>query len=210
MGDSSTFDKERFGLITGSKVSVLFPKRSALVGQTTYAKELANQMYFRHYDNTQSWQTEHGHDGEVLAMIYWRENIDPNIEDGEFARIESWGGTSDALATDYGLDFKCPTSLNNWLDYLLMDKHLDHYDQAQMYCFLFDKPVWKIAAYLTETMKMSDNGDRYPVKESQRMIIREIEASQDWVEKLKERSPALIKMRDEFYKKLVEHFGENK
>jgi hypothetical protein len=39
------FDTNRFGLITGSRCSVLFPKRSAEKGQRTYAKQLANQMY---------------------------------------------------------------------------------------------------------------------------------------------------------------------
>jgi len=61
------FDEKRFGLITGSKCSVLHPKRSAEAGQKTYAKELANQMYFRFYDEQGTWQTQHGKDFEAEA-----------------------------------------------------------------------------------------------------------------------------------------------
>jgi len=45
------FDSQRFGLITGSECHVLFPEKgTGEVGQRTYAKKLANQMYFKFYD----------------------------------------------------------------------------------------------------------------------------------------------------------------
>ena len=64
---NDTFDPQRYGLITGSKCSVLFPKRSAEVGQRQYAKELANNMFFRYYDNSGGRHTEHGNNNEYNA-----------------------------------------------------------------------------------------------------------------------------------------------
>lgn len=202
------FDPRRYGLITGSKCSVLFPKKSAEVGQRTYAKELANQMYFRYYDQTETWQQAHGKDAETQAYVYYRENFCPDaVHKPEFQCTEFHGGSADCLSPDDGVDFKCPTTLGKWLDYLHVGIDSDQYYQAQMYMYLYKRMKWKVAAFLMETQRMTDMGEKYPVPENQRMICINVERESGWDTKLHERTPEIITMRDFFYMKLVEQFG---
>jgi hypothetical protein len=206
---NDTFSPERFGLITGSVCTPLFPKRSAEVGQKNLAKTLANNMYFRYYDNTSTWQTEHGNLCESSAFEYYQTNFDKSSEyQPKFARLENWGGQADCICEDSGVDFKCPTTLEGWLDFLHEGISDQQYNQAQMYMFLYKKPVWKVAAYLLETQRMAENGEQYPVPFDKRMIINEVEESKEWQELLIERTPRVIAMRDFFYDKLVENFGK--
>ena len=111
-----TFPKERFGLVTGSRCSPLVPKRSAEVGQISLAKELANEMYFQFYDEHSTWQTEHGKMGEFYALEHFRTYFDETIESGRWIGQEFIGGSTDAECKDYGVDFKCPTTLQGWTD----------------------------------------------------------------------------------------------
>lgn len=212
------FDPERFGLITGSPCHVLFPdKGDGKVGMRTYAKKLANNMYFRFYDEHSTWQMQHGNMNEHEAFTYYETNYDFEIQKGRFQRDGNWGGSSDALAKTYGADLKCPTSLDAWLDYIHVGIDKQQFHQAQMYMKLFDKELWKICAYLTETEWMVNNGLTYPVPEDKRMIIVEVRRGEtadgtkiDWEGKLKESTAFVIEERDKFYNLLCKQFGDQK
>lgn len=205
------FPVERFGLITGSKVSVLFPKKSAEAGQNTYARQLANQIYFKYYDEVGTWQTEHGQMNEHLAMEHYIQFHQCLGEKPGFIIDEEnqLGGSPDFVATnkDWGVDFKCPTTLENWTNYLHDGIDSNQYYQAQHYMHLTGKSKWFIAAYLTETLRMMDNGFTYPVPEDKRMILIEVEKEFGWSDLLLERAPVLIKKRNVYLSYLRERFG---
>jgi hypothetical protein len=202
------FDKYRFGLVTGSKCSVLFPdKGDGKKGQTTYARTLANEMYFRHYDETSTWQTQHGNLCEHTAFEYYSDYFDSRVEKGTFIQSGECGGTSDALvAGERGIDFKCPTTLNGWLDYLHTPISKEQYHQCQMYMYLWDLPEWIIAAYLEETQFMSSNGLTYPVPHNKRMITVAISRDNEWKDKLQEPLAFVVRSRNEHLAKLKVHF----
>lgn len=203
------FDKERFGLITGSACSVLFPEKgSGEVGMRTYAKKLANNMYFRYYDEVSTWQMQHGNMNEHEAFTYYQTNYDFNIEKGMWKRDGNFGGTCDAIAEVYGMDLKCPCSLEAWLSYIHDGIDKQQYHQAQMYMFLFEKPLWKICAYLTETEFMIQRELTYPVPEDKRMIIVEVQRDDNWEEKLFKNSEFVVSARDSFYETLCTQFGK--
>jgi hypothetical protein len=201
------FNKERFGLVTGSKCSVLFPDRGdGKVGQTTYAKELANQLYFQTYDEVSTWQTEHGKLCENSAFEYYHDFIADDIETGDWFRKEECGGTTDALRPDRVVDFKCPTSLTKWLDYLHLPLSKEQIHQGNMYMYLTGLPMFEIAAYLEETQFMSENGLTYPVPPNKRMIRVCIVKDLTWEERLMNALPFVIEKRDEFINNLKQHF----
>lgn len=203
-----TFPKERFGLITGSKCSVLFPdKGDGKVGMRTYAKTLANEKYFKYYDEFSTWQMQHGDMGEHFAFIHFQEFINKSVFKGEFVYEGDCGGSPDYEVEEYGIDFKCPTTLEKWLDYFHNGISKDQYHQCQMYMHLRKKNLWKIAAYLTETQFMNDNGLTYPVPETKRMILFDVKQDPEWSVKLNEVAPSVIKQRDEFFDKLKVKFG---
>jgi hypothetical protein len=203
------FDPERFGLITGSVCSPLFPKKSAEVGQRNLAKKLANQMFFRFYDNVSTWQTEHGHNCESSAFEYYKSRFDSTAEyTPQFKRLENWGGQADCICENNGVDFKCPTTLEGWLDYLHEGISDQQFHQSQMYMFLYGKKVWHICAYLMETERMTNNGEVYPIEWTERMIIVKVEQDPTWVEKLIEITPKIVEMRNFYYNKLKEQFTQ--
>lgn len=202
-----TFPVERFGLITGSKCSVLFPlKGDGRVGQRTYAKTLANEKFFQFYDERGTWQTEHGKMAEHFAFMHYEERI-AELKKGRFIQKGECGGSTDAERSDRGVDFKCPTTLNHWLDYLHDPLSKEQKDQCQMYMYLTGLPMWEIAAYLIETQFMSDNGLQYPVPEEKRMIIVQIDKDPTWEIRLDEPSKYVIAERDRFFNNLKEQFG---
>lgn len=201
------FSPERFGLITGSMCYVLFPVRSAAAGQDTYARQLANQLYFQTYDEVSSWQTEHGEMNEPNAFEHYQQYYDKNVTHGCWAKKGDCGGTSDALCELSGVDFKCPTTLEAWIDYLHDGISRQQYYQCQMYMHLFGKDTWQVAAFLTETQRMTDFGLTYPVPHKDRMIITEVKKEQGWSELLQERAEPIIKKRDEYYSVLESRFG---
>lgn len=209
-GKRSEFHEDRPGLVTGSKCSVLFPlKGDGAKGQRTYAKQLAQEKFFGFSDEVSTWQTEHGKMGEMAAFEHYVERINPELTVGGWRRKDDCGGTTDAELPDTVIDFKCPTSLKEWLEYLYEDLDKEKQDQLQMYCFLTGKPYGEIAAYLIETQRMTDNGLTYPIPEEKRMICVRIEASKEWQEILLDRVPGVIKMRDEFIEKLKQRFNGN-
>ena len=55
---------------------------------------------------------------------------------------------------------------------------------------------------------MSDNGEQYPVPHDKRMIINSVQVDLDWQSKLIDVTPKIVVMRDFFYQKLVDNFGE--
>lgn len=191
------FPEERFGLITGSRCSPLFPKRDAEKGQRTLARELANEMYFRFYDEFGNKHTEHGSMAETFAFDYFREHYDEEIKPGRWIKRGHCGGSTDAELPDYGIDFKCPTSLSKWLDYLYDPIDSQHENQCQMYMYLTGKPKWIIGAYLVETEWMSNQGLVYPVPQNKRMIIKEVLPQLDWENRLKENGEKVIQWRNE-------------
>lgn len=203
-----TFPAERFGLVTGSKCSVLFPLRGdGAVGKRTYAKTLANEMFFKHYDERSTWQTEHGKMAEFFAFEYYQKSVGMDIEKGGWIRKGDCGGTTDAIRPDRGVDFKSPCSLNGWLDYMHDPLDKEQKDQCQMYMYLTGLPLWEIAAFLIETQFMTDNGLQYPVAEDKRMIIVRVAKDETWESRLNDVLPSVIGIRDEFYQRLQEQFA---
>lgn len=201
--------EKRYGRITGSKADVLFPKRSNPATQETYAKELARGMYFEFRDEVNTWQTNHGHYGEVIAMQEYQKSY-PLAYKPDFEPLgDDFGGSADCLIPmeDFGVDFKCPTSMEKWLEYL---EGCDHQQerQAQMYMLLYKKDKWKILAFLTETERMINDGVFYPVPSDKRFIEVVIEKDPTFEEELYKRAKPLLKKRDEEYQKLINQFGE--
>ena len=210
MSITDKFDPKRYGLITGSKCSVLHPKKSAEVGQRTYAKQLANQMYFRHYDEQSTWQTEHGNDFEAEAYVYFHEHYDKSaVHKPPFMVQDDFGGSADCICDDYGVDFKCPTTLEKWLDFLHVGIDEQQYHQAQMYMMLYNRDAWLVCAYLAETYRMTESGITYPVPQDKRMIQVEVLKDIEWQDKTYKNAESVITMRDFYYQKLVEQFGTN-
>jgi hypothetical protein len=203
------FNEERFGLVTGSRCTVLFPlKGNGEAGMRSYAKSLANEKFFKHYDEVSTWQMEHGSLCEHTAFEYYQDHFNKNIEKGAWCRREECGGTTDAhLEGEYGIDFKCPTSLQKWLDYLHEPLDKQQIDQCQMYMYLTGLPVWEIAAYLEETQFMSSNGLVYPVPQNKRMIRIRTYRDHQWEEKLQAPLEFVIRERNMCYDRLKEHFG---
>lgn len=203
-----SFPVERFGLITGSKCSVLFPlKGDGKVGQRTYAKTLANEKFFQFYDERSSWETEHGKMAESFALMHYQQFISDDIEQGKFFCKGECGGTTDALRPDRVVDFKCPTTLNKWLDYLHDPLSKEQKDQLQMYMYLTGKKIAEIAAYLTETQFMSDNGLQYPVPEEKRMIIVQVDKDPTWEMRLDDPLEYVVGLRNIFFERLKQNFG---
>lgn len=193
-----TFPIERFGLVTGSRCSPLVPVKDAKVGMITLAKELAKEKHFHFYDEVSSWQMDHGTMGEHFAFEHFVEFYDKEIQKGQFGFSENIGWSPDAEGGDYGVDFKCPTSLDNFLDYLTDGMSKKEYDQCQHYMMCRKKDRWVIAAYLLETQKMTDNGLTYPLPENQRMILVEVKKSTEWQEKFNSNLPFVVSKRDEY------------
>jgi hypothetical protein len=202
------FDSNRFGMITGSLCYIMFPDRgTGEVGMTSYAKELATQRFFRHYDEVSTWQMQHGNMNEHEAFTYFQDNYNFTLEKGSFKMKGEHAGTSDAVADDYGVDFKCPTSLNGWLEYIYSGINKQQYNQCQMYMYLFDKPVWKIAAYLTETEWMMERELSYPVPMDKRMIVIDVEREEGWVDRLDAATDFVVEKRAEFLEVLKKQFS---
>jgi hypothetical protein len=201
MSDFTTFPKRRFGLVTGSKCSVLFPQKGdGKVGKATYARTLAKELFFQFYDEMSSRETEHGKMAEHFAFEHYQTYVDKTVEPGRFIDKGDCGGSTDAETKDRVIDFKCPVSLQAWLDYLDgIDRKQE--DQLRMYMYLTGKDKAEIAAYLIETQWMTDNGIVYPVKEEKRMIRVEIVRNPEWEEELFEVVPEIIKVRDEYVEK---------
>lgn len=203
-----TFPKERFGLVTGSKCSVLFPLRGdGVVGMTTYAKQLANEKFFQFYDERSMWQLEHGKMAESFAFDHYKNYYNKDVVQGGWYVKGDCGGTTDAETEDCILDFKCPVTLEGWLDFLYDKLDKKYYDQLQMYMYLTGKNNAEIAAYLTETQFMTDNGLTYPIPEHQRMIRVLVKKDLAWEGKLLEQLPFVIEMRDKYIEVLKEKFS---
>lgn len=203
----SDLHPDRPGLVTGSRCSVLFPQKGdGKAGMRTYAKQLAMEKFFGFADEVSTWQMDHGKMAEHFAFLHYQRYVSDRIEKGGWHRDGDCGGSTDAELPNTVVDFKCPTTMKEWLAYLHDGIDKSQEDQLQMYCYLTSKPYGEIAAYLTETQKMTDNGITYPVKDEQRMIRIKIEASPEWQAKLVERVPIVIAMRDEFIEQLNQYF----
>ena len=201
-----TFTKERFGIVTGSRCSPLVPKKDAKLGMITLAKELAIEVVFKFYDEVSTWQMEHGQLGEHFAMQHYKDYFDNSIVEGRWINKVNYGGNTDAEAIDYGVDFKCQTTLKGWTDTLVDEVKDTYQNQAQLYMLLTKKDRWVIANYLIETQKMTDYGLVYPVKEKDRMILQEVKASEEWRDKFLSNLPFVISKRDEFIEILKTKF----
>jgi len=208
MSANAKFPPERFGLITGSVCSPLFAARGLGKGAETLAIKLAREKYFQFYDEVSTWQMEHGILCEELAFSHWVTYIDHEIVHGQFYQKDDCGGSTDAEHIDYGIDFKCPTSLGSWLDYQRFGIDEGQFNQCQMYMHLTGKKLWKIAAFLMETDRMSNNGLIYPVSIDRRMIVVDVPVDVEWQETLSVNAPIVAKMRDAEFDKLVEKWND--
>lgn len=199
------FDSERCGKITGSMVHILFPKRDNPKSKETYAKHLANEMFFGEIQTGETWQTEHGNDGESMAHIHFTTYYDFDaIQKPGFFEKGFFGGTPDAISTDYGIDYKCPTSLEKWLDYLHEGIDTQQWHQCQMYMWLTGLKHWKICAFLIEN---KFQGQAYPVPTEQRMIVKDIAFDEYWANEIEEKAKPIIDMRDIYFNNLKMAFN---
>lgn len=197
-----TFPKERFGRVSGSRCTPLVPKRDAKVGMITLAKKLAKERFFETYDEVSTWEMEHGKMGEFWAFDHFQKYHDENIQKGVFGHDKDTAWSTDAELPDYGIDYKCPTTLDGFLNYLFDGISDYEYNQAQMYMWKREKPKWVIAPFLMETQRMTDNGLKYPVLERDRMILIEVFPDQDWINKFESNLPFVIEQRDSFIEML--------
>lgn len=196
-----SLSEKRYGKITGSQVHILFPKRSNPKTFDSYARTLAKEKVFRFRDEASTWQMEHGHMGEELAFAWFKENVDGGAFKPDYIEKGEFGASVDCISSlEYGVDFKCPTTLEKWLSYLdgIDDQQ---YHQCQHYMFMWKMNEWKILAYLTETIKMIDNGDFYPIPDDKRMIEFSVKKDPLWENQLIEKSEKLINLRDSYVKK---------
>jgi hypothetical protein len=201
------FPAERFGLVTGSTCTPLFPKRSAEVGLKNLAKKLASERYFRFYDEVSTWQMEHGHMAETFAEEFCQKHHDITVSSGSFIQKGDCGGSLDAESDECVWDWKSPTSLHGWLDYMHDGMSDAQKNQLQMYMYLTGKKKAKIGAFLIETNFMNDNGLVYPVPEDKRMIVVTLDKDPTWEDRLNEGLPRLVQMRDELIAELQAAFG---
>lgn len=206
-----TFPHERFGLVTGSRCTPLVPKRDAEAGMITLAKELAKEKYFRTYDEVSTWQMDHGKMAEIYAFQHYMDYYDSNIKKGEFGYEGDVGWTTDAEheTEDYGIDWKSPTTLTNYLKYLTDGISTDEYNQCQLYMKGTNKDRWLIAAFLTETQKMNENGLVYPVAKNKRMILCEVKRDWIWQEKFNKNLPFVVARREEYIEMYKLKFDKN-
>jgi hypothetical protein len=205
----SQLSERRYGLVTGSRCSSLVPKKSAEVGMRSLAFELASEIAFKYRDSISTWQTEHGHYAEPLALDHYREHYDKDLQKGIFHCRENEGGSTDAEGSDYIVEVKSPTSFSGWLEYIILDQYTidkKYYDQCQMYMRLSGKRKAYLCAFLMETLRMNDNGDVYPVPMDQRMIRIEVDYDQEWNDKFDRNLPNVIDMRDIFLKGIANRF----
>jgi hypothetical protein len=150
---------------------------------------------------------DHGKMGEHFAFLHYQEHIDSRIEVGGFSMKGDCAGSTDArIPGEYGIDFKCSTSLTKWLDYLYEGIDKDQEMQCRMYMYLEDLPAWEIAAYLIETQKMTDSGLTYPIPEEYRMIRIKVERNPEWETALQIVTPSVISERDKYVDILKERF----
>jgi hypothetical protein len=183
----SKFDPRRIGKITASQVYLLFPRRDNKVSQLSYAKHLANEMYFGEIKEVSTWQTEHGENAEHHAHNHYTQHYDFGaILKPQFYEKGQFGGTPDAIADTYGIDYKCPTSFEKWLEYLYEGIDYQQQHQAQMYMWLSGLKLWKVCIYLTETEKMYKDELSYPIEEEKRMIIINVNYDENWANDLYE------------------------
>ena len=204
------FPQERFGIVTGSRCSPLVPVRSAEAGMKTLAMQLANEMYWQTYDEMQgSWHTEHGKMSEHDAFLHWNTfKLEVGkVGKGKWHKEEFYGGSTDAEGDGFGVDFKCPTSLNKWLSCLHDPLEKAYYDQCQLYMLLTGFDVWYLGHYLSETIRMYDIGILYPVPEEKRMIVNRIDVDHEWRDKFMSNLPKVIEMRNQYLINLINHFG---
>lgn len=197
------FDTRRSGKITASQVHILFPKRDNPKTKETYAKHLANEMFFGEIQQGETWQTEHGNDAEYHANNYFTQFYDFNVNfKPEFICKGEFGGTPDAISTTYGIDYKCPTSLEKWLDYI--HEGIDHqqWHQCQMYMWLTGLKHWKICAFLIENKFMSEQSINYPVPYENRMIVIDVPCDENWANDIQEKAQPIIEMRDKYFNNL--------
>ena len=193
-----TLSSERYGLVTGSRCSSLVPKKDAQVGMITLAKQLAKEKYFRYWDEVSSWQMEHGNNAEVFAFEHFETYHDKDVKKGEFGFKGDIGWSPDAVCADYGVDFKAPTTLENFLDYLTDGISTYEYNQCQHYMMGLKLDRWLIAAFLIETQRMTDNGLTYPIAHPDRMILVEVKKSDEWQEKFHSNLPFVVGKREEY------------
>lgn len=188
--------KERYGKVTGSQCYILFPKRANPKTYESYALELAVQKKLGYFEEKGSWQTDHGHTREPLAMDEYRKKY-PFAYKPEFKNKGEIGGSADCLVEgeNFGVDFKCPTSLIKWISYL---DGIDHQQerQAQMYMWLYDKEEWHILAYLSETDKMNDSGDTYPIPSNKRFIVNIVKKDPSFNDEIIEKANKIIERRN--------------
>ncbi len=203
-----TFPKERLGLVTGSKCSVLFPEKGdGKKGQITYAKQLAKEKFFGFHDEMSTWETRHGDMGQGEAFTFYNENINSEIQEAGFFIKGDCGGSPDGICKNYGVEIKCPTSLGKWLDYLTEPPSKDQYHQCQMYIYLTGKKYWELCPYLIETEFMTSNGFVYPIPKEKRMLRIRIDKDPKWAKALKLATPFVIHERNKYIETYKQQFN---
>lgn len=201
-----TFPKERLGRISGSRCSPLVPAIDAKKGMVTLAKQLASERYFGVFAETSTWQMEHGTMAEHFAHEHFLKYYDKDIERGSFGYKDELAWSTDAEGRGYGVDYKAPTTLDNFNDYLFDGLSDYEKNQAQFYMMVRGVDRWLVCPYLTETQRMTDNGLTYPIKDDHRMMVIEVSVDKCWQEKFWSNHDFVINERDTFIQMLSLQF----
>ena len=191
-----TFPPERFGRISGSRCSPLVPKRDAKAGMITLAKKLASERYFQTFAEVNTWELEHGKMGEHFAHEHFKKYHNAYIQKGVYGFDGELSWSTDAECEEYGADYKCPTTLDKFNDYLFDGISDYEYNQSQFYMMVRKLSKWLVCPYLIETERMTDNGLTYPIPENQRMLIIEVKPDQEWRDKFWSNHDFVIEQRN--------------
>ena len=193
-----TFPPERLGRISGSRCSSLVPKKDAEKGMVTLAKKLASEKYFQTFSEVNTWEMEHGKMGEHWAHEQFKAYHNLQIQKGVFGYDGDLSWSTDAECSEYGVDYKCPTTLDKFNDYLFDGLSDYEINQAQFYMMVCKLDLWLVCPFLMETQRMTDNGLTYPIPEKQRLLIIEVKPDQNWRDKFWSNKDFVINKRDEF------------
>lgn len=192
------FPPERFGRVSGSRCGPLVPLKDAKKGMITLAKKLAKERYYQFYDEVSTWEMEHGKLNEPMAHEHFKKYFDKKICKGHSGFEGELAWSTDAEGIDYGVDYKCPTSLEKFNEYLFEGISDYEYNQAQFYMMKRNLSRWYVCPFLAETLRMSDYGLIYPEKEENRMLPIEVLPSDEWREKFWSNLPFVVENRDTY------------
>ena len=142
------------GFVTASQTSCLLVNGSTRPpfgrGAVTYSRQLARDMYDIETEEFHSDDIDRGNELEAAAIACFERTMFVEINRPDFMvhpEIDFFGGTPDGLATDFGMDAKCPNQKNHH-DNLGEGMQLGKYKaQFQSYMAITGLDRWALASY---------------------------------------------------------------